>query len=136
MLTKQQIEQYREDGAVVVPGVLDAATCKLMKDVLAELVEGSRKVTEHDNIYDLEPGHSAANPLVRRIKKPHTVHPVFYDFAKSKALTNCLRDLIGESGRLYGSKLNLKVPGVGSPVEWHQDWAFIHTPMTTCWRWA
>ncbi len=128
MLTKQQIEQYREDGAVVVPGVLDAATCKLMKDVLAELVEGSRKVTAHDNVYDLEPGHSAAHPLVRRIKKPHTVHPVFYDFAKSKALTECLQDLIGSSGRLYGSKLNLKVPGVGSPVEWHQDWAFYpHT---------
>ncbi len=31
MLTQQQIELYREDGAVVVPGVLDAATCKLMK---------------------------------------------------------------------------------------------------------
>ena len=38
MLTSQQIEQYKEDGAVVVPGVLDAATCKRMKDVLAELV--------------------------------------------------------------------------------------------------
>jgi hypothetical protein len=128
MLTSQQIEQYREDGAVVVPGVLDASTCKLMKDILAELVEGSRQVTAHDDVYDLEPGHSAADPRVRRIKKPHVINPVFYDFAKSKALTDCLRALIGPSGRLYGSKLNLKSPGYGSPVEWHQDWAFYpHT---------
>lgn len=128
MLTSHQIEQYKEDGAVVVPGILDAATCKRMKNVLAELVEGSRGVTSHTDVYDLEPGHSAADPRVRRIKKPHVVNPVFYDFAKSKALTDCLRALIGPSGRLYGSKLNLKSPGYGSPVEWHQDWAFYpHT---------
>jgi hypothetical protein len=65
---------------------------------------------------------------VRRIKKPHTVHPVFYDFARSQALVDCLRNLIGPAARLYGSKLNLKAPGYGSPVEWHQDWAFYpHT---------
>ena len=67
MLTSHQIEQYKEDGAVVVPGILDAATCKLMKDVLTELVEASRGVTAHTDVYDLEPGHSAADPRVRRI---------------------------------------------------------------------
>jgi len=37
--------------------------------------------------------------------------------------------LLGPSGvRLYGSKINLKSPRYGSPVEWHQDWAFYpHT---------
>src|SRR5216684_4503795 len=30
--------------------------------------------------------------------------------------------------RLHGSKINLKSPRYGSPVEWHQDWAFYpHT---------
>ena len=30
--------------------------------------------------------------------------------------------------RLHGSKLNMKDPEYGSPVEWHQDWAFYpHT---------
>ena len=30
--------------------------------------------------------------------------------------------------RLHGSKLNMKAPKYGSPVEWHQDWAFYpHT---------
>jgi phytanoyl-CoA hydroxylase len=128
MLSPSLIEQYREDGAIVVPGVLDATTCTEMKRVLADWVEGSRKVSVHDALYDLEPGHSAEQPRVRRIKKPHTAHPVFYEFARSKALTDCLRALLGESARLYGSKLNLKSAGYGSPVEWHQDWAFYpHT---------
>jgi phytanoyl-CoA hydroxylase len=128
MLTSQQISQYKEDGAVVVPGVLDAATCARMKEVLTQLVEGARSVTAHNDVYDLEPGHTASDPRVRRIKKPHVVNPIFYDFVRSKSLTDCLRALLGPSARLYGSKLNLKSPGYGSPVEWHQDWAFYpHT---------
>ncbi len=40
-----------------------------------------------------------------------------------------LEQLLGPSGvRLHGSKINLKAPHYGSPVEWHQDWAFYpHT---------
>ena len=128
MLTTTQLGQYRSEGCIVVPGVLDAPTLRRMKDVLAALVEGSRTVTAHDNVYDLEPGHTAAQPRVRRIKKPHKVDPVFDDFARSPALTACLRALLGPAARLHNSKLNLKEPGFGSPVEWHQDWAFYpHT---------
>ncbi len=128
MITQQKIDQYKEEGAIVVPGVLDEFTRKRMKGILADWVEGSRQVSAHTDLYDLEPGHSATDLRVRRIKKPHLANAVFYDFARSKALTDCLRALIGPSARLYGSKLNLKAPGFGSPVEWHQDWAFYpHT---------
>jgi phytanoyl-CoA hydroxylase len=128
MLSTQQIERYRTDGMLVVPGILDEPTRLRMKAVLADLVEASRAVTAHTDVYDLEPGHTALEPRVRRIKKPHLVDSVFLEFAKSKILLDCIKDLIGASGRLYGSKLNLKAPGFGSPVEWHQDWAFYpHT---------
>jgi phytanoyl-CoA hydroxylase len=128
VLTTTQLDQYRSEGCVVVPGVLDDPTRQRMKAVLAALVEGSRNVTAHDDVYDLEPGHTAAAPRVRRIKKPHRVDPVFYEFARSAALAQCLRALLGPGARLHNAKLNLKEPGFGSPVEWHQDWAFYpHT---------
>ena len=128
MLSKSQIEQYNEEGAVVVPGVIDAFTLKRMREVLAGLVEGSRKVSQHDDVYDLEPGHSSDEPRVRRIKKPHKVHAVFDEALRTPAMFSILRALVGQSARLYGSKLNLKSPQFGSPVEWHQDWAFYpHT---------
>jgi ectoine hydroxylase-related dioxygenase (phytanoyl-CoA dioxygenase family) len=39
-----------------------------------------------------------------------------------------LTKLIGPGLRLHGSKLNMKSARYGSPVEWHQDWAFYpHT---------
>ena len=128
MLNPKQKEQYKEDGAIVVEGVLDLPTLKTMKAVLVELVEGSRKVTAHDDVYDLEPGHTSEAPRVRRIKTPHLVDPVFKDFLSSPKLLGIVRDLLGPAIRLHGSKLNLKAPHFGSPVEWHQDWAFYpHT---------
>src|SRR6187455_3028573 len=100
-----------------------------MKQVLAELIEGARAVSAHDDVYDLEPTHSMTEPRVRRIKKPHLVHPVFAEFMRSPALLDVLSALLGPSGvRLHGSKLNMKSAQYGSPVEWHQDWAFYpHT---------
>jgi len=128
MLTRNQIDKYNDEGALVVEGVLDDVTRQHMKNVLADLVERSRSVKIHDKVYDLEPGHSSEDPRVRRIKAPHMVHPVFADFMRSPKLLGILLNLLGENVRLHGAKLNLKSPGFGSPVEWHQDWPFYpHT---------
>src|SRR5436305_6557525 len=118
MIGKRDIAQYRDEGLVLVPGVLDDATRARMHAVLDELVEGSRRVSEHTAVSDLEPGHSPAEPRVRRIKTPHLVHAVFREFMRSPRLLAVLQALLGESVRLHGSKLNLKAPRFGSPVEW------------------
>ena len=119
------VARYRRDGVVVVEGLLDDVTRPRMKQALADLIARAAGVATHDDVYDLEPMHSAADPRVRRIKKPHLVHPVFAEFMRSPRLLAVLSALLGPSGvRLHGSKLNLKAPEYGSPVEWHQDWAF------------
>ncbi|MCL4746372.1 MAG: phytanoyl-CoA dioxygenase family protein [Burkholderiaceae bacterium] len=125
----RDVARYHRDGFVVVEGLLDDLTRMRMKQVLADLIEAARGVTAHDDVYDLEPTHSPQRPRVRRIKKPHVVHPVFAEFMRSERLLAVLSALLGPSGvRLHGSKLNLKAPEGGSAVEWHQDWAFYpHT---------
>ncbi len=129
MLTKQQIEEYHETGYLVLPDMLDPATLARARQVIAEFVENSAQTTEHTDIYDLEPSHTPAHPRVRRIKSPHKNHPIFWDICRDSKLVGVLGQLLGPSGvRLYGSKINLKAPQYGSPVEWHQDWAFYpHT---------
>ena len=128
VLTNAQIEQYREQGYVIVEGVVDDPTRVRMKQALADLVERSRAVRSHDDVYDLEPGHTSDDPRVRRIKKPHRVSAVFNEFLHQALFKAITQDLLGESVRLHNSKLNLKAPRFGSPVEWHQDWAFYpHT---------
>ena len=123
------VARYRRDGVIVIEGLLDEFARRRMKQVLADLIERARDVRAHDDVYDLEPTHCAEQPRVRRIKKPHLVDPVFDEFMRSPRLLAVLSALLGPSGvRLHGSKLNLKSPEYGSPVEWHQDWAFYpHT---------
>ena len=68
ILNAKQLKQYAEDGFVIVQDVVPETTILRMKDVLADLVEKSRALATHDDVYDLEPGHQASEPRVRRIK--------------------------------------------------------------------
>ena len=129
MISERDVAQYREHGYLVVPDVLDAAILGRVRAALDDLVSRAASVREHNDVYDLEPGHLPEAPKVRRIKLPHTHTPVFWELAQYPQLVSILEKLLGPSGvRLHGSKINLKEPRHGSPVEWHQDWAFYpHT---------
>jgi hypothetical protein len=99
-----------------------------MRAALDELVDAARHVTGHTAVYDLEPEHSPRSPRVRRIKEPHKANPLFWEMARHPRLLAVLTTLLGPAVRLHGAKINLKSAGYGSPVEWHQDWAFYpHT---------
>lgn len=124
MISDKDVETYRRDGVIVVPEVLDGATLAKLRQVIAELVAGAAEVSEHTDVYDLEPGHTSEHPRVRRIKTPHKVHPIFDEIVRSAPILDILKKLIGPGLRLHGSKLNMKSAQYGSPVEWHQDWAF------------
>ena len=62
------LAQYRRDGFIVIESLLDDLARRRMKQVLAELIEGARALSTHDDVYDLEPTHSSAQPRVRRIR--------------------------------------------------------------------
>jgi hypothetical protein len=128
-LTAEQLAQYRDTGVLVLPGMLDADMLSRARQVIAEFEGQSATVSQHTDVFDLEPGHRPDAPRLRRIKSPHLNHPLFAEIARLPRLLAVLADLLGPSGvRLHGSKINLKSAGYGSPVEWHQDWAFYpHT---------
>jgi phytanoyl-CoA hydroxylase len=128
MISERDVELYRERGYVVVPDLLDPETLSAARQVIAELVEGARGVAGHTEIYDLEPSHRPDAPRVRRIKTPHLHHELFRRIMRTPRMIEILKQLLGPAVRLHGSKLNMKAPHYGSPVEWHQDWAFYpHT---------
>ncbi len=128
MVSTDDVRAYERDGLLIVPEVLGKDTLAQLRSVLAELVAAASHTTEHTDVYDLEPGHTPTSPRVRRIKAPHKVHALFDDIVRSPAVLGILTKLIGPGLRLHGSKLNMKSAHFGSPVEWHQDWAFYpHT---------
>lgn len=128
MLDEKQIASYRREGYLGVEGVLSAAEVEELRRVTDEFVERSRQVAQHDDVFDLEPGHSAAQPKLRRIKNPASQHPVYDQALRHRAILDIVAQLVGPAIRYNGHKLNLKSAEFGSPVEWHQDWAFYpHT---------
>jgi ectoine hydroxylase-related dioxygenase (phytanoyl-CoA dioxygenase family) len=128
MISEQDVALYRENGYLVVRDVLSRSEVEELRRVTDEFVEKARAVSAHDEIYDLEDSHSAAEPRVRRIKTPHLWHPTYAAMVRHANILEALKRLWGPSIRFDVSKLNLKAAGYGAPVEWHQDWAFYpHT---------
>ncbi len=127
-LSAGQIEAYREDGFIVVENVLSRSEVDALRAVTDDFVARARFVQAHDEVYDLEPSHSAAEPRVRRIKTPHLQHDTYARIARHPAILAILQDLVHPALRFDTSKLNMKAAGYGAAVEWHQDWAFYpHT---------
>ena len=128
MISDRDAAFYREAGYLVVENVLDRDSLAQAREIVAGFLDRARGVAGHDSVYDLEPTHRPDAPRVRRIKAPHLNHPFFARLAGYPPMVEILKRLLGPDIRLYGSKINLKSPHYGSPVEWHQDWAFYpHT---------
>jgi len=129
MLTSQQIESYRRDGYLVIPRLIEGEQLRELRALTDRIVAEARGVSANDDLYDLEASHSAALPRVRRLKPAiFKRYDFFRALTRDPRITSLLSGLLGPNIRLYGGKLNMKSAGYGSPVEWHQDWAFYpHT---------
>jgi phytanoyl-CoA hydroxylase len=128
MLSQTDVERYNRDGFIVVADVLSKDEVAGLRQATDDLIEKSRTVAAHNEVYDLEPGHSGERPRVRRIKTPDKWDSRFAAVVGHPGIIDCLKALWGPNIRFDTSKLNLKTAGFGSPVEWHQDWAFYpHT---------
>jgi phytanoyl-CoA hydroxylase len=128
MLTRAQIEEYNEVGAIVVPDVLTPAEVRTLSDVTDGFVARASGLTRHTDIYDLEDSHTPERPRVRRIKAAHLHDPAYAALTRHPKIIAVLQALWGPDIRFDTAKLNMKCAGFGAPVEWHQDWAFYpHT---------
>ncbi len=119
---------YAENGYLLVENAVSPEVLGRLREITAELIEKSRSVSESNDAYELDAGHSPDSPRLTRIKLPHRRHPYFWELLRTSRITEVLTDLLGPDTTLLTSKLNTKAPGGGAAVEWHQDWAFYpHT---------
>ena len=128
MLSKEQKSFYEDNGYLLVEDVVSPAQLAKLQSITYDLIEKSRAITESDEIYDLDEGHTSQTPRLTRIKLPHKQDPYYWEILKNSGVTQVLNHLLGKDTTLITSKLNTKAPSGGSAVEWHQDWAFYpHT---------
>lgn len=135
MLTQEQKDQFWRDGVLVVE---DAVTSKQLADLRSEFadwVEESRSFSDDYGEtmdgrprFDLQLGHSAEIPGLRRVQSPEEVSDVFANVMRTARTVDMCAELIGPALRFHHGKVNSKLPGMATEVKFHQDFPF--QPMT------
>ena len=133
MLTDRQVTEFWHDGVVTVPDAVNPTQLAALRADLDGWVEESRsheepwgKTLDGRPRFDVQPGHSAARPALRRVAAPSEVSNAHYEVMVDSAMVDMVAALIGPNVKVHHSKVNTKLPGSATEVEWHQD--FPYTP--------
>jgi len=131
MLSETQKQQFWNDGVLVVENAVDQEALRALKTTFADWVEQSREHTapfgetiDGRPRFDVEPGHTAEKPGLRRVNAPVEISQVYFDVMASSRMTDCVAELIGPNVKAHHSKINSKLPGAKTQVKWHQDFPF------------
>ncbi|GAB4227763.1 MAG: phytanoyl-CoA dioxygenase family protein [Kiloniellaceae bacterium] len=128
LLSAEDRQRYFDEGGIAVPGVVGPDWLARCRAAVERLKEESARLTQSTAVFDLEPGHSADNPRLRRISSPCDQDPVFWELLTEGPLGDLAMDLLGPDVKFYQAKLNFKSPKGGTEVRWHQDAPFFpHT---------
>ncbi|MGI9410198.1 MAG: phytanoyl-CoA dioxygenase family protein [Hyphomicrobiaceae bacterium] len=121
VMTNEQREQYFEEGFLVLEDVVDRSWLTKLKAAMNDMIDQSRSVTENNDRFVLEDGHSDDDPRLRRLSSPVSHHPTFWEFASQSDVVRVAADVCGPDVKFYHSKLNFKWPKGGQLFDWHQD---------------
>lgn len=127
VLTEAQREKYFTDGFVGVESLVPPDVLAEVQAATRAFQDRSRAVAVSDDAYDIGPGHSPDNPVLRRLKCPDIRDDVYWRFATG-LIADVAADLVGPNVVFHHSKLNFKWYDASDTVKWHQDIQFFpHT---------
>ncbi|PWK93567.1 ectoine hydroxylase-related dioxygenase (phytanoyl-CoA dioxygenase family) [Pantoea allii] len=134
MIEQWQIDQYHQQGFLVVEHVLTSDEIAALQHDFDQWVEESRiqsapwgDTQDGRPRFDIESDHSADHPSLRRVSSPNDISAAYRHAALQSRMAHIAGQLIGGSGtRYHHSKINSKLPHTATKVEWHQD--FLFTP--------
>jgi ectoine hydroxylase-related dioxygenase (phytanoyl-CoA dioxygenase family) len=127
VLSQNQREHYFEHGYIGVDELVPTETLAELQAVTNDFVEKSKSVTKSNERFDIGPGHSAVQPVLRRLKCPDSASDVYWNFATG-LMADVAADLLGPNVTFHHSKLNFKWFDQSDTVKWHQDIQFFpHT---------
>jgi ectoine hydroxylase-related dioxygenase (phytanoyl-CoA dioxygenase family) len=131
MLSETQQAEFWENGVIVLESAYSERDLKPLRLQHQRWIDESRK---HDGPFgemldgrarfDVEPGHTATAPALRRVASPEEISSEFMGLIESGPMLEAVADLLGEDLRFHHAKLNSKLPGSGTTVKWHQDFTF------------
>jgi len=134
-LTQEQKDRFWREGVLVVEDAVTSEQLEALRGVFMEWVEESRshaddygETLDGRPRFDLQPGHTAETPGLRRVQSPEEVSEVYANVMRNARTVEICAELIGPALRFHHGKVNSKLPGTATKVKFHQDFTF--QPMT------
>ena len=135
LLTREQIDQYDEQGFFVVPKVFDADEVRAMIDECESILRG-----DYGHLYtgavQIDPGAPQQLKAERKISDVVERSQTFRKYLMKEDLLLRVQDVIGPDLMLFRDILMLKPARVGSKMPWHQDsnyWPIEPTSLCSVW---
>lgn len=120
-MTKEQQEDYLRNGFTVFPDFLDAAHLRTLRSEIDRICAENTLGAHDKSRLEMEPDQKPEGQLVRRIYQPCSHYSPFRELSESARLLDAVERVLGSNLIFHYSKINMKPPGIGSVVEWHQD---------------
>ncbi len=131
MLSNAQISEFHQRGFVLVEAAYSESRLAPLRERLRRWIDESRQhagpfgeMSDGRPRFDVEPGHTAAAPALRRVASPEEIADEFLGLLDGGPMIDAAVDLLGENLRFHHAKINSKLPGSGTRVKWHQDFTF------------
>ncbi len=131
VLSDEQVETFWREGFVLLPEAVLAEDLAALQQTVVDWVEESRRHTgpwgttmDGRPRFDVEPGHSADQPALRRVASPQEVCVAHLRVMRDSPLVDAAAQLVGPNLAVNNVKLNTKQPGAGTKVGFHQDFAY------------
>ncbi|MGH6915874.1 MAG: phytanoyl-CoA dioxygenase family protein, partial [Geminicoccales bacterium] len=105
VLSRKQRESYFANGYLLLEKLISDEWLERVRGVTSEVVERSRQIAESDKVWDLEEGHTAESPRLRRLSSPNDYHEVYWAYASQSAIPDAIADLVGPDVKFHHSKL-------------------------------
>lgn len=134
-LTQTQVDEFWRNGVITIENAVTDTQLTAMQSEFCRWVQESKahtgdygKTLDGRARFDLQPGHSANKPALRRIQSPEEISDIYADVMRNAHTVDMVAQLIGPSIKFHHGKINSKLPGATTRVKFHQDFTF--QPMT------
>ena len=123
---------FDRDGYVLMENAITADQLAALKDQLHRWIDESRhhesnfgEIMDGRPRFDVEPKtHGPQTPALRRISSPIEVSDSYLAVTRDNAALDLTAEIFGPNIKLLATKVNLKLPGSGTAVKYHQDFPF------------
>ena len=120
LLKSEQVQQFREKGYLLLPGIFSESEVKQFREELSKLKNDNQLLKSPTAITEPDTGE------LRSLFKIHTDHAVFSEVAKDPRIADIARFILGGDVYIHQSRLNFKPGYRGREFYWHSDFETWH----------